>query len=141
MCLILKSNSIENLYSAKGSNRWAFAPRETEAADKALLTFLKTHLTFNSGLLGVYTGDDEIEYGALLYGHLKMNPETIQLNTTSNRYWPGEYNILIDIDWAFIRPDESLVARNLIKTILGDLRGGHYPKQISPEDFFKIIQS
>jgi hypothetical protein len=153
MCLIIKSNSIEHLYSAKGSNRWAFAPRKDSSADQALLTFLKGHLKYNSGLIAVFTNSNDdapegAEYGALLYGHVKMNADQLCLNTTTNRYWYGPYNIIIDVEWSFIRPDESLVTKDELRSILvpGDkgregMQAGHYPMQITPAEFFKIIQS
>lgn len=151
MCLIIKSNSINHLQAAKGASRWAFAPRKNDAADQSLLTFLKGHLKYNSGLIAVFTNSnddapEDIDYGALLYGIVKSDISALTFSTTTGRYWPGPYNILIDVEWNFIRPDESLISKDELRSILvpGDkgregMQAGHYPLQITPAEWFKII--
>ena len=143
MSIIIKSNSLPHLHAAKGAGRWAFAVRANDKADLALLTFLQNRLHRNSGIIGFYTGgdNDKDNAGALLYGFLQMDNKAIQAGSTENIWWPGEYHIILSIDWHYIRKDQKVVDKVTISEILGDLRSGHHPKEVFPDEFFKIITS
>ena len=146
MSIIIKSNSLPHLHAAKGAGRWAFAPRDNHKDDLALLTFLQNHLQRNSGIIGYYTDSNNPpknpDAGALLYGFLKMEKQDIRLTETKDVWWPGPYNMILDIDWHYIREDQSVVDKNTMRNILGRLnKGGHMPMKITPDGFFKLIQS
>jgi hypothetical protein len=132
--LILKSSSMANLYSAKGSNLWAFSKRKTPSADKGLKSFLDKNLRPGTQVLGVLTGSNG---GALMRGTVRA---PVKNETIKNQVWEGEYNFPVEIDWEFIHKDRRLVN---LKVALGKSKklneGGHYPMKITDSELEKIL--
>mgnify|MGYP003662600465 CR=1 FL=1 len=131
---ILRSNSLPNLYSAKGSNLWAFRKRATLSADKSLKTVLDKNLRPGTQVLGVLTGR---KGGALMRGTVRS---PFQTKPIKNQVWEGEYNFPVEIDWEFIHKDRRLVN---LKVALGKdkklNKGGHYPMNITDSELEKIL--
>jgi hypothetical protein len=131
---ILRSNSLPNLYSAKGSGLWAFSKRKTMSSDKGLKSFLDKNLRPGTRVLGVLTGTNG---GALMRGTVRSS---VRNDTIKDQVWEGEYNFPVAIDWEFIREDRKLVN---LKSALGKTKklsgGGHFPMQISDSELEKIL--
>ena len=136
MAYILRSNSLPNLYSAKGAGVWAFKPRKTEASDKGLKTIISERLKPGTQVVGMLSGNNG---GALMFGTVRSY---VQNKKTINTIWPGVYNFPINIDWEFINKDQSLVNKTKFKNIVGALNGfGHLGMmEISQEEFENIIK-
>lgn len=136
MAFILRSNSLPNLYSAKGSGLWAFSKRKTISADKGLKSFLDKNLRPGTQVLGVLTGT---EGGALMRGTVRALAKN---DTIKNQVWDGDYNFPVEIDWEFIREDRKLVN---LKEKLGKNKklsgGGHFPMKISDLELEKILSA
>ena len=135
MAFILRSNSLPNLYSAKGSGLWAFSKRKTLSSDKALKSFLDKNLRPGTQVIGVLTGN---QGGAMIRGTVRA-PATN--DTIKNQVWEGEYNFPIAIDWEYIRPDKTLI--NLKSALPNTLfnSGGHYPMCISDAELEKVLSA
>ena len=131
---ILRSNSLPNLYSAKGSGMWAFSKRKTIASNKGLKTFLDKNLRPGTQVLGVLTGNSG---GALMRGTVRSLARD---STIKDQVWEGEYAFPVAIDWEFIREDRKLVN---LKSSLGQAtklnKGGHWPMKISDSELEKIL--
>ena len=136
MALILRSDSLPNLYSAKGSGLWAFKKRKTISSDKALKSFLDKNLRPGTQVIGVLTGNGG---GALMRGTVRALAKN---DTIKNQVWEGEYNFPVAIDWEFIRKDRELVN---LKVALGKNKklsgGGHFPMKISDSELEKVLTS
>ncbi len=136
MAFILRSNSLPNLYSAKGSGLWAFSKRQTLSSDKGLKTFLDKNLRPGTQVIGALTGN---EGGALMRGTVRALATN---DTIKNQVWEGEYNFPVAIDWEFIRADRKLIN---LKSALGKTKklssGGHYPMKISDSELEKILSA
>jgi hypothetical protein len=135
MAFILRSNSLPNLYSAKGSGLWAFSKRKTISSDKGLKSFLDKNLRPGTQVLGVLTGT---EGGALMRGTVRALAKN---DTIKNQVWDGDYNFPVEIDWEFIREDRKLVN---LKAKLGKnkkLSGGHFPMKISDLELEKVLSA
>ena len=134
MAFILRSNSLPNLYSAKGSGLWAFSKRKTISSNKGLKSFLDKNLRPGTQVIGALTGKDG---GALMRGTVKNLAKN---DTIKNQVWEGEYNFPVAIDWEFIREDRKLVD---LKAALGKNRklsdGGHWPMKISDSELEKVL--
>jgi len=136
MAFILRSNSLPNLYSAKGSGLWAFSKRKTVPADKGLKSFLDKNLRPGTQVIGVLTGNNG---GALMRGTVRALAKN---DTIKNQVWEGEYNFPVAIDWEFIREDQKLVN---LKAALGKDKklngGGHFPMKISDSELEKVLSA
>ena len=136
MAFILRSNSLPNLYSAKGSSLWAFSKRKTLSSDKGLKSFLDKNLRPGTQVIGVLTGNDG---GALMRGTVRALAKN---DTIKNQVWEGEYNFPVAIDWEFIREDRKLVN---LKSALGKTKklsgGGYFPMKITDSELEKVLSA
>ena len=133
--IILKSNSLLNLYQALVTSSWAFSPRKKENDDKAMFGWIVKNIQPGNFVLGFST--EENNSGFLLYGVIRTIPK---YEKTINNPWDGQFLFPFKIDWNFIKPRAQLILRDQTKSFIEDMRGGHFPKQITHEQFLQILE-
>lgn len=114
---------------------WAFSPRKTENADKAMFGWIQKNVQSGNFVLGFST--EENNTGFQLYGIIRTVPK---YEKTINNPWDGQFLFPFRVDWNFIKPRAQLISRDLTKSFLLDTRGGHFPKIISHEQFIQILE-